>query len=812
MPKFSIGKTSFAVAILLAGCILLAAPSATAQTITVKTVPWVATNPLVAHDTWDGKQITLKGTSDQAGADVQFTWDFGDGTNTVGTVSNQYAVEATHIYTGFAAGTVFTARLTVLNLTTGATGSEVYYVAMRSKTLQTEVNVAIDEGLWELHKSMTRYDTRGDWRAWSWAHGLQAANINAFEVNGHVESGPAEDPYTETVSRGMNRLFEMLTYAGITAQMHGDPDVNGNTVGIYVAQGYDLYQGGMFMDAIVASGTPNATANYGTTYIMGAKYKDIVQDMTDWYSFCAYDDATGIYGGAWRYDCNQFPDNSVAQWGAIGLIAGERNWGIYGVSIPQWVKDQNIIWLRYSQHGTYGWFGYTDAWPVWGPYATAPSGMVQMVMDGLGRGNSPPVGTSLPNWNLAESFMRDNWNDPSGYGNPIKGYLYGMFSFTKSMLLHDPPITLLHSSSGVPDLDWYSDPVDGIARDLVDRQSPAGYWWYNGPNGDQWPFETAWSIIMLNRTLFEAGAPVAVAKATPNPGVTGATITLDGSFSFHQDPTKDIVGWQWDLDNDGTFDASGPVVTTKFFSIADYQVRLRVTDNSSPAKSADTIITVRITHPPIAPTANAGRSYTFCPGPAKWYLDGSASVNPDEGQSEAGQPGDTIYGTTCQFSWDLYGSNTFSDACGQKPDVTGFWSAGSYLIQLKVTDTTGTSFPTSGYGDLSSTDSAQVTVKASCTCISNLGALGKNKVVQLSWTDPFKGQPNAPDHYNIYRSTVSGGPYLKVGTTTSTYSVYNDYTVTNGKTYYYVVRQAAANDWEFCQSNEARATPKSMFF
>src|SRR5512140_1079937 len=220
MPKFSIRTVSLAVAILLAVIILFSAPTATAQTITVKTVPWVATNPLVPHDTWDGKLITLKGTCDQTGGDVQYTWDFGDGTTpAVGIVGTKnYDVEATHTYTGYPVGTVFTARLTVLNLTTGATGSKEYYVAMRAKALQTEVNVAIDEGLWELHRVMTRYDTRGDWSTWSWAYGLQGANLNAFEVNGHTESGPLEDPYTETVSRGMNRLFEMLTYTSVPVQ------------------------------------------------------------------------------------------------------------------------------------------------------------------------------------------------------------------------------------------------------------------------------------------------------------------------------------------------------------------------------------------------------------------------------------------------------------------------------------------------------------------------------------------------------------------------------------------------------------------
>ncbi|MCK7498449.1 MAG: PKD domain-containing protein [Comamonadaceae bacterium] len=65
---------------------------------------------------------------------------------------------------------------------------------------------------------------------------------------------------------------------------------------------------------------------------------------------------------------------------------------------------------------------------------------------------------------------------------------------------------------------------------------------------------------MLNRTVFESGVPVAVAKATPNPAVAGQIVQLDGSTSFHQDGGKLIDSWEWDLDNDGAFDdACGPV-------------------------------------------------------------------------------------------------------------------------------------------------------------------------------------------------------------------------------------------------------------
>src|SRR5689334_17819737 len=49
----------------LGALVLLVSPQrALAVKASVKTVPWVATDRLIPHETWSGKQITLKGTSD----------------------------------------------------------------------------------------------------------------------------------------------------------------------------------------------------------------------------------------------------------------------------------------------------------------------------------------------------------------------------------------------------------------------------------------------------------------------------------------------------------------------------------------------------------------------------------------------------------------------------------------------------------------------------------------------------------------------------------------------------------------------------
>ncbi len=808
--------------------------TASAAPPVVKTVPWLANNPLVAHPTYTGKTITLKGTCDRTG--LKWIWDFGDGSPiATGTISDHYAVEATHAYTA-AAGTVFTARLTVQDLGTGETGTATYFVEVEPKSLEVEANVAIDEGLWYLHKAQTRSDSAGiDYGSWASSKyggyanlnyaALNAANINALEVNGHSEGGPATNPYTETVRRGLHTLMTQLATMAIGAQTKGNPDTNGNGYAVVTSTTDSrYYQGGMIMDALVATGTPLAVTTTGTASsganpgILGRTYRDILQDMVDGYAW-AQSDGTGTVGGGWRYSAHEAPDNSACQWAAIGMAAAERATAqqpLWALTVPQWVKDWNKVWLTYSQAAD-GSFGYTSpGYFVWGPYATTPSGMVQMAWNGLGRGT---VGS--PSWDKVETYTRDRFGYTGGATAAIKGNYYGLFSFTKSMLLTpaDPlnplggPIVMLKSqTAGVPPINWYAaevakgDPTDGVARTLIGGQTAPGYWYGNNYYSTQYPFETAWAITMLRRTLPDvAGGPVAVASSVANPAVAGQVITFRGSDSYQQDGTRNIVRWDWDLDNDGTFDVSGPIITRTFGSVGNYLVKLRVTDDSVPPRTADTILTVVVSTPPLAPTAFAGGPYVFCPQAKPWFLNGLGSVNPDEGGKEIGCatcPGDTIK----EYAWDLDGDLDYNDAFGATPDLTAYFTAagpGSYLVQLRVTDSTRAAYPSSTYNDLTDTDTAQVIVLGptdpDCSCVTLTGTASGKSVV-LSWT-AFPGA----SYYSIYRSTVASGPYAWIQS--SPLLTVTDSSVAVNVPYYYVVRPAALNGDELCQSNEVTATP-----
>jgi hypothetical protein len=717
-----------------------------------------------------------------------------------------YAIEASHTYTGLV-GTVFTARLTVQNTGNGLTGSSPYYVAIQAQSLPVEVNVAIDEGLWFLHKDMTRRATDG-----YWGHSYYTetpADLNAFFVNGHREDGAASNPYTETVQRGMRFLFTLLTATSIGSQTYPapigtvNPDSNGNGLGIYSYDTY-TYSGGIFMDAIVASGTPNAVTTTGGANILGRTYAAIVQDMVDGYAYGQTD--AGTFMGGWGYGWNYgTSDNSVNQWAIIGMLAA-NGWG-GTVTVPDFVSEANINSLNNTNNGS-GAFAYTNSnnYFPWGPWGTTGAGMVQMVFDGITRGQTL--------WNNTEDYVRNNFCNTGQSYEAIRSYYYGMFSFTKAMLLYPGgSIQFLANQPGNTNpIDWYGAEAsagaacNGVARTLVNDQLSTGDWGLHNWYGYHTYFSTAWAIIMLNRTVFESGVPVASAVAIPNPGIVGQVITLDGSGSYHQDASKTITAWEWDLDNDGNFnDGASPIVSRTFGALGSYTVRLRVTDNEGTVSTPTSVIVV-INTPPLAPTANAGGPYNFCVNRQPFFLDGTGSVNPDEGQHQTGAfPGDTI----TEYAWDLDGDGQFDDAFGAQPDVTAFFigrGVGQYLIQLRVTDNTAASFPGSGMGNLTSVNSAQVNVIAStdprCGCVTDLAARPKLNKAELRWT-PRAGAVG----YNIYRGTANGGPYLKIAEVGAVGFYLDQGPLATGVTYYWIIRERALNTDELCQSNQASARP-----
>jgi large repetitive protein len=74
-------------------------------------------------------------------------------------------------------------------------------------------------------------------------------------------------------------------------------------------------------------------------------------------------------------------------------------------------------------------------------------------------------------------------------------------------------------------------------------------------------------------------------------------------------------------------------------------------------------------------------------------------------------------------------------------------------------------------------------------------------VLRLTWQIPINGGPTSS--YVVRRATVAAGPYSVVGTTDFSVTQFSDATVSNGITYFYVVRSRDAAGNEGASSNEA---------
>ena len=105
------------------------------------------------------------------GTAIWYQWIYGDGgSSAVASLSGEtwYTVEDSHAYAG-AAGTPITARLVVADndALVGAISAP-YLVKIENNTLDSRINIAIDNGLWYLYKQGIRGDgVTGELVGWS---------------------------------------------------------------------------------------------------------------------------------------------------------------------------------------------------------------------------------------------------------------------------------------------------------------------------------------------------------------------------------------------------------------------------------------------------------------------------------------------------------------------------------------------------------------------------------------------------------------------------------------------------------------------
>ena len=148
------------------------------------------------------------------------------------------------------------------------------------------------------------------------------------------------------------------------------------------------------------------------------------------------------------------------------------------------------------------------------------------------------------------------------------------------------------------------------------------------------------------------------------------------------------------------------------------------------------------------------------------------------------------------------GGETFLTAVGVQTNFgdTGLTNGTTYFYLVRAVNAVGEGPPSN---EAQATPTAPATAPGAPT---GLGATAGNGSAQLAWTAPASNGGSPITGYRIYRGTSSGGETFltAVGVQTN----FGDTGLTNGTTYFYLVRAVTAIG-EGPPSNEAQATPKT---
>jgi len=682
----------------------------------------------ILHSTYNGVATTFKAIARGGDGTYEYEWDFnGDGAydTPIYTTSNSYDLSASHTYPDQLDNHLFFAKIRVSS--GGETVIAQYPVQVHVNPLITDhkVNRAIDDGLWHLHLTMTRDTYPGGAKYGYWSYDINTASctgaaIEAFEIMGHLPGSDYDsNPYVETVKRGLNYLCNSMKVHTITMQEAGDPDVNGNSIGIgcYADWSHSMYECGITLMTFASSLAPDSIAEVGPDSVIGRPYSGLVQDMIDYLAFGQSDQSTGNYRGGWRYYANYGQsDNSCSQWPVIGMEATVGGlWDSVGVSIPPFVKDELTYWIDYIQNDGSGGSGYMG-----------PDDWVNVAKTGGLLCEMKFYGDSLetPRVQDAVDYILDNWQS-DGEHFSVNSY-YAFYSIMKGLRLLDIRYLPDNTPSG---FDWYYDDDWGYANHLVGIQNADGSW----PEGyySSSYLASAWAILTLLPHPINP-PPVAVAKASPTQAPPSAVITFDHSDSYHplSNQGKYIVEFRWNFNADQdtvwdyiTDDINAKPTTQYWDSVecnepgVEHLVILEVEDNDGLKDQDDQSVVIAITmlnNPPVADgdPSDSDPNYTVSQG-GLVLLDASDSKDPDEiitgnAKCDPTAPDDHI----TAWEWDLDNDGWF-DVEGETYlfDTPDDWEVGfTYTVQLRVWDD-GTWAGPGGGGQLS--DETTVTIEVS---------------------------------------------------------------------------------------------------
>jgi hypothetical protein len=719
-----------ALAVPLTACSLLALSSTVAAAVTVRTQPngnTVATTYVLV-----GESRTYFGQAVDAGSGtLSCAWTIDGIAGVPSTPADPTYISAT---ASFATSGTKTLILkcdvkdgdTVLESDT----STIEVLALAADNDLRKKNSAIDKALRYSYQQQNK--ANGCFNSWGYEVPYTGMAVLAMENHGHnlapltPENMVAQrkDIYRWSVEKGLQCLYDNSVTVDLSAQpCIGDPESDdadnppeADGKGIRFGDGNQYY--GPFAVLAIVNATDKVTAASikpttatGSDLINGTNsLLDIIRDARDYFAWSMTDlDPPSCPMNGWRYSENDYSiDNSVSQWPPLALYEAFYRWGID--SKPA-VKTQLEGWLDYSQTLTgdlAGSYGY-DSPGYWNNTAKTGAGLIMRHFTGH------PLAD--PKNDLSVQFIGNDWYNPGNYWTGNMSNLYAMYAVFKAFKLYGKATLEVPAGSG-NHLSWEK----GYSDWLVANQQANGTW-----TTDPWMdsiMQTYFGVAMLAPEV--AGLPpVAVAGGPYNPVNPNSRFLLDGSHSYHQDPARQIITYQWDFDSsnglwwttkaapDANEGAFGQTATNPgYAAIGTYTNTLRVLDNSTPQQSDTDTAPVTVTNANVPPVARTNGPWAGIPSlnaicdptnsaavnnPLCYPLnfDGSASTDAD--------------GTITGYEWDLNGNGVFNEGNGVDGWPQGAMGTPDYWKVVKKLYQT----PTSGTATLRVTDNNGLTNTAS---------------------------------------------------------------------------------------------------
>jgi len=424
--------------------------------------------------------------------------------------------------------------------------------------------------------------------------------------------------YALQVAGGLAFIMTFRLEQPIGLQPAGDPDSNGNGIGVYFDRcGYhQIYNTAAAMMALAASQHPEL-------------YAATLQDAVDFMAWAQTDEGCGPSRGGWRYFSNACDsDNSNSGYVTLGLgyAAALPPCG-FGLAIPDWVKAELSPWLDVMQDDVNGDPDDGGSWydPSWAWVNILKTGNLLYEFALVG----DPVGA--PRVQDAIDYIERHWSDPGSGGTGWLDHRQAMFAMMKGLEAYGIDLLDL-DGDGTPETDWF----DAMSTHLLATQNADGSWPW-----DPWAdpiLSTTWGLLALERAVCVPPIHVAVdikPGSCPNPlqiknkgvlpvavlgtadfdvttidpasirltleGVPGGVAPLRWSYEDVGTPFAGELCGCHDLNGDGyldlalKFDVQAVVTTLGLATVVDTTLPLLVTGNlkaeagGTPIKGADCV-------------------------------------------------------------------------------------------------------------------------------------------------------------------------------------------------------------------------------